>query len=152
MLMESKTTYFILISLPAPFHPVKASEMKQETARARHPVKWTKESKQKSIWRKSRLKNSMPLLKHPCPIISSVFYYLPCSGRYFLFNAVGMVSCCIQWNNGHIVIFLCWAWFQLQHIQCTRNSSSSETGAAVCLCKQSDGVPHKPENEEGLQW
>lgn len=38
MLTERKTTYFILISFPALFHPVKASEMKQETMRARHPV------------------------------------------------------------------------------------------------------------------
>lgn len=28
----------------------------------------------------------------------------------------------------------------------TRNPSSSESGAAICHCKQNDGVPHKPEN------
>lgn len=70
----------------------------------------------------------------------------------FLFNVLGMVLCCNQCNNGHTVIFLYWSWFQLHHIQCTRNPSSSEFGDAVCFCKQNDGVPHKPENEEGSQW
>lgn len=154
MLTESKTAYFILISFPTSFHSVKASEMKQETVRARHPVQRTKKSKQKNIWRKSWLKK-----KHTSPEISLSNYFL-CfllSSVFeevysFLFNVLGMVLCCNQCNNGHIVIFFYWSWFQLYHIQCTRNPSSSESGAAVCLCKQNYGVPQTREWGRFTVW
>lgn len=59
--------------------------MKQETMRARHPVQNKEKLAEKYLKEELIKKNSMPLLKYTRPIISSVFYYLVCLGRYSLF-------------------------------------------------------------------